>query len=266
MEINALLQAPLLVIICICVVRGNGTSKYVACRPRLSEKTILTSRAINLPNSEKCTTLDMRFGAIQEIDSDAFARFDNVHRLDLLCNSIHTISANAFKGTQIQRLDLSSNNVQCIPNLFDIRYTLEALIMSDNNLGNCSAAVTYAPLTKFDELQQIFIDEASLRNLPGIVLIAPNLKDLSLKNNLLKRLPNLMNLLPAISTLYLYGNRMICDCQLLWLHELENKLGIPQQFECETSGKMADRTKLVDSRFICRNSGKIPVYLYKIHC
>ena len=235
MEFNAFSNVYLLVcVIFTYLVRGNETLQY--CRRRLLDKHILTAREIDIRNAGNCFTLDMRSGTIQEIDSNAFVKYTNMFRLDILCNSIHTISVNAFNGTQIKHLDLSFNNLQCIPNLFDIRYTLEVLIISGNKLGNCSAVVDYPTLTKFDELHAIYIDEAGLRKLPGIVLIAPNLKEMSLKKNRLLSLPNFMQLLPNISIVDLYGNRMICDCQLFWLYELELKLASRLQFECETTG------------------------------
>ena len=257
MEFSEFASACMLVIVIFTYsARGNGTPYY--CSRRLFEKSILRASEIEIRNARECSILYMGYGTIQEIDSNAFVKYTNMFRLDILCNSIHTISVNAFNGTQIKRLDMSFNNLQCIPDLFDIRYTLEVLIMSGNNLDNCSAVVDYPSFTKFDELHTIYIDEAGLRNLPGIVLIAPNLKEMSLKKNRLQSLPNFMQLLPNISIVDLYGNRMICDCQLLWLYELELKLGSRLQFECETTGYInrAQRAKVITSSSVCTHSGK----------
>ena len=190
----------------------------------------------------ECTYLRICGKRLDEIGHKVFSDYERLEKLALFENLIHTIHLTALIGVHLKELDLNINKLKCIPDLFYVKNTLETLILSNNNLGSCIKDTVYYAEVNYVKLHKIYLDESHLNVLPGIVLAAPHLKVLSLRRYLFRSLPNLLHVCPALSTLNLLGNRMLCGCDLIWLYEMELTQAISSHmFECEAAGKYSFR-------------------------
>ena len=218
-----------------CIQNINQAYPERSCYKR-HFKSVLTNPDIYL-EGEICDTIIIQGNILQRVGHKAFARYKRLKELYLHNNLIHYMSPNALTGTPLNFLDLSHNKLNCIPILFSVRNTLETLVVSYNKLGNCTEDSQYLPYVTFDKLYRVFLDETELCRIPGIVMAATHLKELSMVNNLFKALPNLMEISSDFSILSLVGNTLCCDCELLWLYEMELKLALPPHtFECDSPG------------------------------
>ena len=231
----------LLCLICVIYTRYRCLVNGLACNRGYSKRVFISQDDL-IDDKRECTYLRICGKRLEEIGHKAFLDYERLEKLALFENLIHTIHHTAFIGVHLKELDLNNNKLKCIPDLFYVKNTLETLILSNNNLGSCIKDTVYYADFIFVKLHKIYLDEAHLKVLPGIVLAAPHLKILSLRRNLFPSPPNLLHVCPALSTLNLLGNRMLCGCDLIWLYEMELTRGISSHmFECDAAGKHSYR-------------------------
>ena len=121
------------------------------------------------------------------------------------------VDYNMSTARKLQILYLKINRLQCIPSLHNSKY-LEYLGMSHNQLGLCEHDFEYKQ--NFLKLGKIYLYNNSRTILPGLLRVAPNLKQLYLANNMFTQLPNLLKMYRSLCTrlcLHLEHNPIECD-------------------------------------------------------
>ena len=177
----------------------------------------------------KLTVLFIWNNEISEIIPGTFDNLNSLEYLDLNNNRLEHVDRNMFSGLfNLKYIDLKGNNLQYLhPDTFLRLPNLQQLYLSNNpaltiptdrNFIN-SHSLTYLALSKSN------ISSLSVEIFANVSA----LERLDLSDNDLKSVDiNILRTLPKLSTLYLYGNRLQCDCQLqeVWRwcedHDIEN--------------------------------------------
>jgi hypothetical protein len=152
---------------------------------------------------------------ISEILPGTFENLSRLQHLDLGNNSIGDLKFDAFSGLiGLISLDLSKNKLKSVdPNTFvslpnltflylDYNFGLE--IPTDHNFINSRSLLSLG----ISNCNVSSLSEETFTNVSALKWL-----DLSY-NNLSSIHTNISIALPNLSTLYLYGNRLHCDCQL----------------------------------------------------
>ena len=142
-------------------------------------------------NMSSLEHLQLGYNRIVNLDSAVFSGLINLKYVGLSANKLQYLHPHTFLGLpNIKHLHLKKNMFLQVPTdrNFINSSSLSRLYMSLCNISSVSAE-TFA---KVSSLEHLDLGENNLRTV-----------DL-----------NIMRTLPKLSTLYLYGNRLQCDCQL----------------------------------------------------
>jgi hypothetical protein len=135
--------------------------------------------------------LDLAHNKLKHLDVGVFTGLINLQTVFLARNKLHYLHPDSFVGSpNLQSLYLSQNSRLQIPNdsHFIYSHSLKSLGISDCNISSISVETL-----------------ANVSALERLGLMYNNLRSLDI--NILKALPNM-------STLYLHGNPLQCDCEL----------------------------------------------------
>jgi hypothetical protein len=139
--------------------------------------------------------LDLDNNSLEHVDSDLFNRLVNIKFIDLKVNKIQYLQPDMFLGLpNLQNLLVGYNPTLTIPT---DRNFINSHSLSHLDISNCN------------------VSSVSVETFANVSA----LEWLDLSNNDLRTVDiNILRALPKLSTLYLYGNPLQCDCQLqeLW--------------------------------------------------
>lgn len=135
-------------------------------------------------------------------------------------NKLRVITGHTFSGlTGLIRLHLDHNRIEFIhPDAFSGMTSLRLLHLEANHLQKLHPATfsTFSLLHRFP---------------------MSSLKHLYLSDNLLRTLPrNMLENMPQLENLFLYGNPWSCDCRMSWLQDWSarnsGKSSVSECFKC----------------------------------
>ncbi|PAV56282.1 hypothetical protein WR25_15709 isoform A [Diploscapter pachys] len=202
------------------------TDTTVDCRDRG-----LTHIPSNLPS--QTTEVRLEQNQISYIPPKAFQNLIHLKRLDLSKNSISEVAPRAFEGLKnLQSLVLYGNNLTELPSeAFSGLSNLQLLLLNANQL-HCIRRGTFDPL----------------HNLNLLSLYDNQIRSISLAT---------FKNLTKLQTLHLAKNPLICDCNLMWLSELQSEKNVETSgARCESPKRLARKrfAVLPPTKFRCKGS------------
>ncbi|XP_068630475.1 connectin-like [Battus philenor] len=200
----------------------------------------------DLPNLQR---LYLSKNKIEVLHEGCFKHLNNLIKLDLSSNMLAVVVRETFQGlSNLISLDLRHNKLMMIGDLtFTELWSLQELYLDSNELEFISER-GFGGLT---QLRKLSMADNKLVMLEDNVLNdVQKLNILDLRNNNLETLKQetLQNVIENFKSNYaliaLNGNKLTCDCRLLWLQKLSN----------ETRSK---RVRAALGRLSCINEVKI---------
>uniref|UniRef100_A0A0N5AC24 Ig-like domain-containing protein n=1 Tax=Syphacia muris TaxID=451379 RepID=A0A0N5AC24_9BILA len=188
------------------------------------------------------STLDLSNNYITELSDAVFSGVSALRNLNLSGNRLTVIEAAAFKGlVSLWHLDLSRNKLISLPVLDRLHRLIEVY--------NPIKFIREGDFTSLPNLRRIdlsrtrieIVEEGGFANLPSLAWLSlndnprlvflhpesfknlPSLSTLFLHNSNLSTIHNVYTKLPALQNWTLYGNPLVCDCNMKWLKEYINK-------------------------------------------
>uniref|UniRef100_A0A8C1VBT7 Ig-like domain-containing protein n=1 Tax=Cyprinus carpio TaxID=7962 RepID=A0A8C1VBT7_CYPCA len=158
---------------------------------------------VSFAGLRKLELLMMHGNNVQKIPDAAFQDLVSLQVLKMNYNKLRVITGHTFSGlTALIRLHLDHNRIEFIhPDVFSGLTSLRLLHLEANNLQKLHPAT--------------FSTFSLLRRFP-----VSTLKHLYLSENLLSSLPrNMLESMPQLENLFLYGNPWSCDCRMSWLQD-----------------------------------------------
>ncbi|XP_003397934.1 connectin isoform X2 [Bombus terrestris] len=218
----------------------------------LSANSISTLRTHAFENMKNLIVIFLNSNRITEINRETFINLPSIKMLCLNENNISTLHDKAFKHlTTLEELQLVDNQIKVIT--ADSFHGLKSLLKLDmrNNLIAMIGDRTFIELVSLKQLdldqnEIEFISEKALDGMVNLqklqlcdnklVTLEPNflagatgIYTLDLRDNLLMTFtfenvkPILTNLYNTTSFFYLSGNKLMCDCKLVWMWGLRNQ-------------------------------------------
>ncbi|XP_052748608.1 connectin-like [Galleria mellonella] len=180
---------------------------------------------VDLPSLKN---LDLSFNNINLVYDGCFEHLTTLNDLTLESNLISVLTKDVFRGlANLTRLDLRSNKLSAIGDLtFTELWNLNELLLDNNELKYLSERA-FDGLVLLQKLSMTgnkltAINEGLLEGVRGLEL-------LDLRNNEIVTFtydtikPIMDNLKLKTSVLYLSGNKLRCDCRLIWIQVLRNE-------------------------------------------
>lgn len=226
----------------------------------LDDNILTTMPTISFKHIQLLAELFIGVNAFNVLPNDAFRNLQQLARLDLHGTLLTNISSAAFyRLKNLRLLDISDNQLQKVPtSQLGFLTRLEALKIGQNNFEILQEGSFFglSNLQKIDisgckNLKQIQSGAFVNANLDSIVISSnkklteihdgvfsdlPNIKNVELKNNGLKLLPEQLLPWKSLKSFDISGNPLHCDCQMRWLQNFPDQDVIchsPQQFEGE---------------------------------
>jgi hypothetical protein len=163
----------------------------------------------------KLTELFIWGNELSEIIPGTFENLSNLERLDLSYNKLHHLDRNVLSGlVNLKYINLAGNKLQYLhPNTFLGLPNIQHISLRNNTglrLPTDSNFINSRSLSKLD-ISDCNVSSVSVETFANVSA----LEWLGLRYNNLSTIDiNILTALPELSTLYLYGNRLQCDCQL----------------------------------------------------
>jgi hypothetical protein len=202
---------------------------------------IISGTFENLINLE---LLDLSYNELQHLDSGVFSGLVNINDIDLQGNKLQYLHSDTFLGLpNIKRISLRNNTGLQIPTdrNFITSHSLSHLDISYCNVSSVSVE--------------------TFTNVRALELLDLRYNDLRTVHI------NILKALPKLSRLYLYGNRLQCDCQLqeVWRwcgdRNIETWKWVVEVPECDTPIEVVGMLWLVFAYGDCLH-GKIQYHRY----
>jgi hypothetical protein len=135
--------------------------------------------------------LNLAYNRLQYLNVDVFVGLDNVDRINLEGNELQYVHPDLFVGLpNLEKLGLAVNP--------DLQIPTDSPFISSNSL-------TYLGISGCNVISVSVETFANVSALEFLDLSYNNLRSVDI---------NILKVLPKLSALYLYGNRLQCDCQL----------------------------------------------------
>ncbi|XP_052421472.1 matrix-remodeling-associated protein 5 [Carassius gibelio] len=184
----------------------TGISRQVQ-RINFGFNTINHITDVSFAGLRKLELLMMHSNNVQKIPEAAFQDLVSLQVLKMSYNKLRVITSHTFSGlTALVRLHLDHNRIEFIhPDAFSGLTSLRLLHLEANHLQKLHPAT----FSTFSLLQLFPVS---------------TLKHLYLSENLLSTLPrNMLENIPQLENLFLYGNPWSCDCRMSWLQDWSAK-------------------------------------------
>lgn len=187
---------------------------------------------------------------LTRIDKNMFVGLSNLHTLDLSFNQINSVSTGAFQNmpflVDLRINDQNTHNTRIHfqnNSFFGIEASVEILNINNNRFD---LDQFWKDLTRLTNLKVLDISNTGINNLPdnafkgntelnSLILSGNNISSLkqntfhgarlflqtiNLRGNALQSIDKcVVNDFPSIPTFTLYGNPLVCDCDLVWLYD-----------------------------------------------
>jgi len=142
-------------------------------------------------NMSSLEYLDLSYNRIEHLVSDVFSGLVNLKYVDLSANKLQYLHPHTFLGLpNIKRLRLKKNGALQIPT---DRHFISSHSLSELDISNCNiSSLSVETFAKVSALKSLDLSYNNLRTV-----------DI-----------NILRTLPKLSTMYLDGNPLQCDCQL----------------------------------------------------
>ncbi|XP_062610439.1 leucine-rich repeat neuronal protein 1-like [Saccostrea cucullata] len=165
-------------------------------------------------------TMKLDENRISHIDSGAFNGLSHLRILDLTNNQLQTIPTQELHDLPLlQYLYFDKNPILRIPyhafhsvnlTMLTMSYMPELKVIEKESFSNLKHLVT---LQLHDNSELVYIDPQTFTN-------CARLKNLYLHNNKLGSVSSILkDSLPALKTLHLYNNELVCDCNAMWIKQ-----------------------------------------------
>ena len=171
--------------------------------------------------SRKTISINAANNIIIQVPKWNFRNYNRLQSLRLDNNKLRYISPLAFSGTTLRTLNLSQNELSCIPDFSEIKNSLGMLYISRNRLSQCVNGQVYS--RQFTRLLFISLNGNNLKHLAAMTILwaAPSLQYVEVEKNELKHIPNFLPLLPKLKSIRLAGNPLKCSCEIRWLKKIK---------------------------------------------
>ena len=163
----------------------------------------------------KLTRLSLQGNEISEIIPGTFEKISRLEYLDLSYNRLQHLDSDVFSGlVNLKRVTLEGNKLQYLnPDTFASLPDLQILFLSNNSDLQIPTDRHFINSHSLKALGISFCNVRSVSVETFANVSALELLDLR-ENNPRSVDINILRALPELSTLYLYGNPLQCDCQL----------------------------------------------------
>jgi Leucine-rich repeat (LRR) protein len=177
--------------------------------------TLLIPTDSNLINSHSLSHLDISYCNVSSVSVDTFANVSALEWLDLRYNRLERLDSVVFSGLlNLKEIYLSGNNLQYLhPDTFLRLSNLQMLHLEENwalQIPTDRHFINSYSLSHLD-ISNCNVSSVSVETFTNVSAL--KLLDLS-DNNMRTVDINILRALPKLSTFYLYGNPLQCDCQL----------------------------------------------------
>lgn len=165
------------------------------------------------------TDLYLSGNEIQSVEANVFDKLPNLVRLDLSNNNIQTFSKQAFPGDnklQVLNLSMSFHNHSYMDVLVNVLQSGKLLQLTVLDLSNNDLLILPNDTFKsLFNLANLSLQNSSIHSILNETLTVPTLRDLDLRDNMLRDLPASLlaefSLIPGLH-IWLAGNPWRCDC------------------------------------------------------
>ncbi len=180
-------------------------------RSQITQKTCISEKAKIvrefLQNHPKhfhsVTVIDLRDKGLTLIPQELIEYCPNLQRLDLSGNQIQFIPDAIGNLVNLQRLDLSGNQIQVIPNAIGNLVNLQELNLSVNQIKVIPNAIG-----NLVNLQRLCLRLNQIQAIPDVIGNLVNLQELALSCNEIKVIPDVIGNLVNLQGLYLWENQI----------------------------------------------------------
>ncbi|KAL4230756.1 Leucine rich repeat containing 32 [Mactra antiquata] len=196
------------------------------------------------------TNLQCQDIGLTEVNEDMFLNLPNLHLIELSYNNIQNVQAGAFRNSPnlselyLGRQDTKGTFLKFHENAFNgIESMLKVLSLNDNKLILSQA---WNEIQKLTNLETLELENVGITNIPNMVFVnntklqsinlsnnnistinqqtfygpINGLKYIDLNNNKITTIDScVLNDFSTKPTLYLSGNPLHCDCNLVWLYD-----------------------------------------------
>lgn len=207
----------------------------------ITDNSLREVRSSWLQDLPRLETLLLDSNNISDLLADTFTNLTQLTRLSLTNNHLQSISVRAGLKA-VQSLDVSGNQLLTVPTAaLQAMPALYHLVMDNNPLPALLKA-SFSNLTDLNALhlchmpEMVMVDVGAFQNLPALtvlrlynnprlVYLSPhalnnvsNLRELYLHSSNLAAVPfDLLRPLQALTQFSMYGNPLLCDCNVFWL-------------------------------------------------
>ncbi|XP_069696521.1 uncharacterized protein [Periplaneta americana] len=161
-------------------------------------------------------SLHLAYNRIENLDAGIFEGLTSLEWLDLAHNLLYSLGSDTFIGlTNLKKLLLWHNRLSTLhPDVFMHLTKLNALHLDENEELQIPSNSSFLNIQTVEELD---ISDCNISSVMPISFEnATNLTKLVLSNNNLKTIDyNIFRVMPKLTHLFLYGNPLECDCELL---------------------------------------------------
>jgi Leucine-rich repeat (LRR) protein len=177
----------------------------------------------------KCTKLkilDLKMSDIETLPA-SFSALENLEYIDLSWNKLLKFPDFLAKLSKVRHLDVSRNAIGAFPTQLGVLGTsLETLLFEGNFYGKYTEKLNRIPLsiTTLTNLKKLSLKDQVFENLPNNFWTSLiNLEELNLSGGLIQEIPDGIESLTKLKTLYLKGNEIkILNPKLVNMKSLEN--------------------------------------------
>ena len=141
----------------------------------LARDQALTSVPDTIPKDS--IIVDLSFNNIQRIPDAAFSGLSQLQTVYLTESMVEEVAEQAFKGTVVEILDLSKNQLDQIPYLHSLNNSLTNLQMSQNSISHVTGQLTGVSMLQSVDLSSNHITNVSLTAFCGTQLTILKLND-----------------------------------------------------------------------------------------
>lgn len=126
-----------------------------------------------------------------------------LQNLDLSSNELHTLPDELMQLQELQWLDLSNNQFEQIPHVLSALQTLHLIDLANNRLSELSSSIF-----RLQNLQRLNLSKNILRQIPDELGVFAHLQRLDLSHNYLTVFPDAILGLSALQQLSMIGNQI----------------------------------------------------------